>query len=327
MTTFREIYANATTDLEYFLPDVQAFDRKILLTGWLFHESNVYKAGSTGTIDQLFRDNFELTKVNSLSTLISNNADGEYFYDSSADITYIRSDNNPLTHHTIEGGRDYATLKNTALNRAAEFIRSYINRPILKRLGVGIQSESLQSYDDIIIKANAVLACSELVRPYDQDRADYLQSLAYNPEGNGFLDLIKSGEIALWHDKTLRDTQGKLLPVSVGSNTTGSIIDIRGQASADDTISVKIANGGTLTHGTANTSVTYNVFTGNDDGLQTQQVVTNEPISGAYQQCAHGLQIKWSYGVHTTGDTYYIECSNMIPEAGSPIKSYTIERK
>ena len=60
MSTYDEFFANATTDLEYFIPDIQAFDRKILVTGWIFYQSNVYRAGSTGTIESLFRDNFDL---------------------------------------------------------------------------------------------------------------------------------------------------------------------------------------------------------------------------------------------------------------------------
>ena len=56
-------------------------------------------------------------------------------------------------------------------------------------------------------------------------------------------------------------------------------------------------------------------------------MVSDEPISGAYQQLAHGLEIRFSYGVLTTNDTWEIECSGMIPESGSPVKTYTIERR
>ena len=327
MSTYDEFFANATTDLEYFIPDIQAFDRKILVTGWIFYQSNVYRAGSTGTIESLFRDNFDLGDPEAnLSTLISNNADGEWFYDSSADTLYIRSDNNPLTHHTIEGGRSYSTLKTTALSRGASFIRNYINRPIHKRLGVGTQGVSGQSWDDLLIKSNAVLACAELARPYDPDRADYLQNLAYNEEGTGWLDMIKSGEVSLWHDKTSRHNQGIVKRVSINSNSTANIIDVRGQASSDDFIKVIVSAGGTLTKGSANTSVKYSSYVSSSTGLQTQAFIENEPINGDYQNIGHGLQARWSYGVATTNDTFEIECSHSIPEAGSPLKSIQLER-
>ena len=327
MSTYDEYYANATTDLEHFIPDIGSFDRKVLITGWLYHSDSVYKAGNTGTVESLFRDSFDLgDPVANLSTLISNDTDGEWFYDSN-DTLYLRSDNNPLTHHTLEGGRTYATLKTTALARGASFIRNYINRPIHKRLGVGAQGSSGSSWDDLIIKANAVLACAELARPYDADSADYLQSLAYNPEGTGWLDMIKSGEVSMWHDKTSRHTQGIVKRVSINSNSTSNIIDVRGQASADDFIKVIISAGGTLTKGTANTSVKYSSYVASSTGLQTTSFIENEPINGDYQNIGHGLQARWSYGVTTTNDTWEIECSHSLPEAGSPIRAIQLERR
>lgn len=328
MSTYDEFYANATTDLEYFIPDIQAFDRKILITGWVFYQSNSYRAGSVGTIDSLFRDNFDLgDAVANLSTLLSNNTDGEWFYDSSDDTLYLRSDNNPLTHHTIEGGRSYSTLKTTALSRAASFIRNYINRPIHKRLGIGTQGVSEASWDDLLVKSNSVLACAELARPYDPDRADYLQSLAYNPEGTGWLDYIKSGEISMWHDKTSRHNQGIVKRVSINSSSTSNIIDVRGQASADDFIKVIISTGGTLTKGSANTTVKYTSYVSSSTGLQTQTFISAELITGAYQNIGHGLQARWSYGVLTTNDTWEVECSGSIPEAGSPVRTIQLERR
>ena len=328
MSTYDEVYANTGTDLEFYLPDIQAFDRRLLISEWITYSSKVYRSGSVGTIDELFRDNITLGSAeSSLANLQSNDTDGEWFYDSTNDIVYIRSDNTPVTHHTIEGGRSFSDLKTLALQKSAEFIRAYINKPIHKRIGVGIQGSSSRDYDDIIIKSNAALACASMVRPYEQDRADYLESLAYNDEKTGFLDLIKSGELSLWHDKSSRQNQGIVRRVSVNSNSTANITDVRGQATADDFIKVKITTGGTLTRGTANSSITYSVFTGDDSGLQVKEVVSNEIISGAYQQMAHGLQLRFSYGLLTTNDTWEIECSGMIPESGSPVKTYTIERR
>ena len=61
MSTYEESYSNTTTDLEYFVPDIQAFDRKIVITNWQTYASNIYLAGSTGTMDEVFRDNVYLT--------------------------------------------------------------------------------------------------------------------------------------------------------------------------------------------------------------------------------------------------------------------------
>tara|TARA_R100000808_G_scaffold7129_1_gene21020 strand:+ start:2665 stop:3642 length:978 start_codon:yes stop_codon:yes gene_type:complete len=325
MSTYDEFYANSTTDLELFLPNIGAFDRQVLITGWVFYQSNIYRAG-TGTVESCYRDSFDLgDPVANLSTLISNDTDGQWFY--SDETLYLRSDNNPLTHHTIEAGRSYSTLKTTALSRAASFIRNYINRPIHKRLGVGVQGSSESSWDDLIIKANAALACAELARPYDPERADYLESLAHNEAGTGWLDKIKSGEVSLWHDKTSRHNQGIVKRVSINSNSTSNIIDVRGHATADDLIKVIVSAGGTLTKGTANTSVKYSSYVSSSTGLQTQAFIENEPINGGYQNIGHGLQAQWSYGVTTTNDFWEVVCSGSIPEAGSPVRSIQLERR
>ena len=102
---------------------------------------------------------------------------------------------------------------------------------------------------------------------------------------------------------------------------------MRGQATADDFIKVIISAGGTLTKGTANTSVKYSSYVSSSTGLQTQSFIENEPINGDYQNIGHGLQARWSYGVTTTNDTWEIECSGAIPEAGSPVKTVQLERR
>ena len=125
----------------------------------------------------------------------------------------------------------------------------------------------------------------------------------------------------------MRHNQGIAKRVSINSSSTANIIDVRGQATADDFIKVIISAGGTLTKGTANTSVKYSSYVSSSTGLQTQSFIENEPINGDYQNIGHGLQARWSYGVTTTNDTWEIECSGAIPEAGSPVKTVQLERR
>jgi len=330
MSTYESAFCNATTDLEFVIPDIQQFDRKILITGWLPHQSNVYKAGSTGTVDTMFRDQFELASAqSSLSNLISSGSDGDWFYDSSTDISYLLSSNNPLTHHTIEGGRDYATLKSQAINRAAEFIRSYIDKPIYKRTGTGVQSVTARDYEDVIVRSNAILACTFLLMPYDPERAREIEKMAYDKEeAMGYLDQIKRGEIRLWHEVDKRRGEGVVTEVSVNSSTTGSIIDVRGKASATDLIKVIITTGGTFAAGTAS-PVKYSTYIGDDTGLKMKLTETTRIISGQYQNAAHGVEIKFSAGVYVADDEWQIEVVKYsdYPETQLPIKNSQAERR
>jgi hypothetical protein len=68
-------------------------------------------------------------------------------------------------------------------------------------------------------------------------------------------------------------------------------LDLRGRAGGVDydLIKVIIGTGGAL--GTA----TYNVFVKDSTGLKTNQVVTEEVITGDYQPLAYGLQIRFGH--------------------------------
>ena len=98
----------------------------------------------------------------------------------------------------------------------------------------------------------------------------------------------------MWHDKTMRHNQGIAKRVSVNSSSTSNIIDVRGHATADDFIKVIVSAGGTLTKGTANTSVKYSSYVSSSTGLQTQAFIESAPINGGYQSIGHGLQARWS---------------------------------
>ncbi len=330
MSTYEEALCNNTTDLEFVIPDIQQFDRKIVLSGWLVYGSNIYYAGSTGTVDTLFRDQFDLGDAE--ANLGALTEDGEWFYDSDTDVCYLYSLNNPLTHHTMEGGRNFTNLKNEAINRATEFVRSYINKPIYKRTGTGVQSPTARDYEDVVIRGTAILAASMMLMPYDPDRAMTLEKLVFDrEEGTGYLDMIKRGEIRLWHEVDKRLSEGVVHPVSLNSSTTGSIIDVKGRGTRSDVIMVKIttptSGNATIAAGTAST-VKFSTWVGDDTGLKVVAQEADRVVSGGYDSIGLGMYAKFSMGVYYVNDEWEIQVAahSDYPETQLQVKNTQAER-
>ena len=180
-----------------------------------------------------------------------------------------------------------------------------------------------------MINGNAGLACADLVRSVDPERAKDIEERYISPEGDGMLDLLKRGDYALWHEATYAKNEGLLRPISLNANTTGGILDTKITAlpSVDyDDVRVKITAGGTFTSGTANTSVKYSVFVKNDTGLAITEVVQSEEINGDYQGLAYGMYIRFSEGVYTTNDQWGIIVVGQPEEHGS-VKSEQVSRR
>jgi len=180
-----------------------------------------------------------------------------------------------------------------------------------------VQGATARDYEDIIIRCNAILACAYLVRPYDPDRADEIESQAYDREEElGYLDKIKRGEIRMWHETDFSKKKGIVNPVTYGGSSTGTIVNVEGTPSSTDRIKIIIANGGTMAYGTENTSITFSTYVKNDKGYKTELNVTTEAINGDLQSVGHGMFIQFSMGVYTTNDEWELEISSEHPETG-----------
>ena len=325
MSTRLEAFCNITTDLQGIEPSIDSFDRKRLVQNFVSHTTNVYVAHDSGYVDLAYVDGKEQSMQSSVSDV--DGAD-KAFYDSSADALYIYNSLDP-NNLTVEGAEDWATVKQRVVNEQADRIRSYINRPIFERLKTEDQGAASRTYDFVLINANAALAVAELMRPIDFQRAQDIEERYISPDSDGMLDRLKRGDYALWHEATYEKNEGRVVPVSLNTNTTGYIADTKvyGLPAVDfDDVRVKISNGGTFTSGSANTTVKYSVFTKNDDGLATNQVMTDEEINGSYQALAYNIYIRFSEGVYTTNDEWQIIVQGE-PEEHGTVKSEQISRR
>jgi hypothetical protein len=322
MTTFLEAICTQE-DMQAILPSLGDYNRNTVLTTWAIHSGNVYKSASSGRVDVLYRDGNELTSVSDLASVDS---DGEYYYDSSADVVYLYSNANPATNHTIEAGKDFTDTVNEARNRSSEIVRSIVAKPIYKKVGVGYQGESTRNYDEVLILSAAAIGVALMVRPFDMDLANEIEE-KYNNEGDppGMLQLVRDGFIKLHHEFSADRSQGLITPVSVNANTTGSIVDISGSPTRTDIVRIQITTGGTLTYGSAS-SVKYKVLSSSDTGLQTNTSVENETVTGGYDTLGYGTKFKASQGVYTAGDYWFVDMAAGIPETQNAIRTSTVRR-
>ena len=322
MSTYLEALCTQE-DMQSILPSLGEYNRNTVLTTWSIHSGNVYKSPSSGRVDMLYRDGNELTSVADLASVDS---DGEYFYDSSKDVVYLYSSANPSTNHTIETGKDFTDTVTEARNRASELVRSIVAKPIYKRKGVGYQGETARNYDEVLILSVAAIAVGLMVRPFDVELANEIEE-KYNNEGDppGILQLIRDGFIKLHHEFSADRSQGLIIPVSVNSSTTGSIVDVSGSPSRTDVLRIQITTGGTLAYGTAS-PVRYKVLASDDSGVQTTAIVEGEVLTGRYDTLGMGLKFKGSQGVFTAGDYWFIDAISGIPETQNPIRTSTARR-
>ena len=283
------------------------------------------RLNNTGHISQLYKDGVEMTSVTDTP-----NADNEYNYSSSTDsfqFFLASSSVSALNSAVFEASRDWSDLKTEAVKRASDFIRSLLPFPIYKNKGVGTSDAVANDYPEIIVRSTAVMAVESLIRPYDVDKADQIKSQAINDQNTGWLDMLRKGEITLYSSESEQRYKGILKEVSVNANTTGGIVDVKGRASTQwDAIKIIISAGGTITAGSANTSVTYSSFTRNEKGLKMNQDTTEEIIDCGWQSVGHDMWVRFSPGVYTTNDEYELEVSGIVDQAFTPIKTVRTSR-
>lgn len=326
MSTYEATYCDEENDLQYIEPNINSYNlRRVLPGDWIFSgTTNLYNLYSAGYVDQLFKDGEEMTKVDDTP-----NAEDEFNYAASTGVLQFYQENSSssiLNSLVIESGRDWNDTKVEAIRKASDFVRNVLPVPIYPRKGVGVASSTGNNYPEIIVRSTAIIACADLIRPFDKDKGDELMAMAMNPEGTGYLDMIRKGEIALSQDEGLAKNSGIIREVSINANTTGSIIDVRGRPTAVwDVIKIVISTAGTFTSGSAS-SVKYDTFISDDTSLKIDKSSDAEVIDGNFQDVGHGMQVRFSPGVYTLNDEWELEISGELDSRTLAVKHANAER-
>jgi hypothetical protein len=332
-----EAMCNITDDLQVIEPNLNSYNVRRALEGFIQSSGIVYTVGGTGYVSQLYRDGAELGSAQASAGAVD--SDSEWYYAESTDLLTVASALDPATEHFYEAGLDWETTKNTAVNRSSSFVREFLNKPIRKFSG-DEGSEEADSYQDIIVKCVAHLAVATIVKPYDFEKGMRIESVAYNEETNtGLLNLIKSGDIPLWDEVTNRKKDGIIKKISINASTTGGIADVwvpkSGPAVNFDRVKVVISDdgnsgsGASLLSGTSSPGIKYSVYTKSGDGMKVNQTVTSEEINGDFQTLAYGCTIRFSMASASSGtsakfytnDEWEIELDGKPTESGSGVKT------
>ena len=281
---------------------------------------------NSGYVSQLYKDGEVQTCVTDTP-----NANNEFEYDSGSDRTQFFMGGlsvSAMNCTVFESSRDWATLKTEAVNRASDFIRGFLPFPIYPNKGIGTADAVGNDYPEIIVRSTAIMAVESLIRPYDVEKADEIKSQAINEQGTGFLDMLRTGQVHLYSSESEYKKRGILRTISTNANTTGGIVDVRGTPSYEwDKIKIIISNGGTITEGSANSSVKFNSFVGNENGLKLQQMATDEVIDCYWQLVGHSMYVRFSAGLYTTNDEYELEISGVLDQRMTPIKRMHMSRR
>jgi hypothetical protein len=321
-----EAFCNITTDLQAIC-DIDSYDRKRVLPG-NFVESGVsglYYLHNSGFVSQLYMNGAEQTYVSDTP-----NAMNEWTYQAASDRldVYIGGSSvADMNSRNWEESQDFATLKTAVVNESSDLIRSYINRPIYRRKNADLQGASSREYDFILVRICALLAAADLVRRFDEEKADEIYSKAISSDGDGLLDRLKRGDFALWHETTNRSEDGIVQVVSIDSSTTGYPRDIKmhGPPSVDyDEVRLVISTGGSFAPGVSS-PVKFDVFVKNDNGLRMQKIVDAETMNGSYQTMAYGAMVAWQPGVYVANDEFSVIFQSSDVAVGS-VKSGQIYR-
>ena len=326
MSTYEASYCDTNTDLQYIEPNINNYNlRRILPGDWVASgTTDLYYLYSAGYVTQLFKDGEEMTSVTDTP-----NANKEFNYATGTGLLSFFLENSStslLDSAVIEAGRDWYDTKVEAVAKASDLVRNLLPVPIYPRKGVGMASATGNDWPEIIVRSTAIIACADLVRPFDKDKGDEIMAMAMNPEGTGYLDMIRTGQIALSQDEGMAKHGGIVREISINASTTGSIIDVRGTPTVDwDVIKIIISTAGTFTSGSAS-GVKYDTYVKDDTGLKIDKSSDAETIDGGFQDVGHGMQVRFSPGVYTINDQWELEVSGIIDSRTMAIKYATAER-
>ena len=326
MSTYEASYCDTNTDLQYIEPNINNYNlRRVLPGDWILSgTTDLYYLYSAGYVTQLFKDGEEMTSVTDTP-----NANKEFNYNTSTGLLsfYLTSSSvTILNSAVIESGRDWYDTKVEAVRKASDLCRNVLPVPIYPRKGVGMASSTGNDYPEIIVRSTAIIACADLVRPFDKEKGDELMAMAMNPDGTGYLDMVRTGQIALSQDEGLAKHSGIIREVSINANTTGSIIDVRGKPTVDwDVIKIIISTAGTFTSGSAS-GVKYDTYVKDDTGLKIDKSSDAEVIDGGFQDVGHGMQVRFSPGLFTISDEWELEISGIIDSRTMAVKFAEAER-
>ena len=322
MSTYEASYCSQS-DVTAILPEAGKYtQRSILAPNWVAsgttHLFYLHSAGGSG-YSVLFKDGKDLgaehgSEPSSTDQWRYVEADGRLEY-------YISGGSaNQLNGSVWEFGEDQDANLTKNIARASDFVRSMAGIPIYPRKGVGNASATGNDYPELIVRCTAYVCSSFITESYDEEQSNRLMAKVTNEDNTGFLDRLRSGEVTINQQESLDKNKGIVRRVSVGSSTS-DIVDVRGRPTVRwDLIQIKItSSNATLTRGSTS-SITYTTKGSNSDGLQVEEMVKDETVTGGWDYVGRGMYVRWSAGLLEQNSTWEMEVSGEIGDADTSVK-------
>jgi len=303
-------------DLKDVFPDLDEFDTKKPVYGWVVDSGSRYVAHDSGLVTVLFVDGKDLGSAQSSSSAVDTN--GEWYYDSATDATYYYNSSSNPVDLLMESGEDFATLKTRVMADASKYVDSKLDATLPREQFLLKDG----TYDYVIRRLTSLVAAYFLVKGKDPTSAI---AEALFEEAQMHIQDLNSGQAKLTFQNTGDASKGIVRKVSVSGSL--NIVDTRGDYHGSyDRIKVVITTGGAI--GTAK----YSVYTKNSDGLKNNLVLATETINGDYQTLAGGLQIRFQGSADNTtttaDDEWEVEVMGKYEDTDNPsIRSVKATRK
>ena len=271
-------------ELKRVFPQLDEYDQKTPIYGWTTTDTtHQYQANDTGLITQLYFDGIEGTSVTD-----SPNAIYEFNYSPTTDSVQVFLTTNAgatldPNDILVEAGEDFSAMVTQFRTDASRYLDSRLDPKLPKNQW----KDKNGNFDYMIIRTTALYAAAFMVKTKDPTSE---LATALMTEADNNVQLLNEGRAALSWQNTGDASRGVIRDIAYNDDQMRPV-DLRGRAGGVDydLIKVIIGTGGAL--GTA----TYNVFVKDSTGLKTNQVVTEEVITGDYQPLAYGLQIRFGH--------------------------------
>ena len=293
-------------ELKRIFPQMDEFDQKTPIYGWVEVTSNKYAAHDSGQVTQLFADGEDLGAAQSAHTDL--NVEGEWFYNSAEDVCYYYSASNPLDK-LMEGGEEFVGMVTQYRADASRYFDSRVD-PSLPREQLKDKSGN---YDYMVIRTVGLIAACFMIKTKDHTSelaASFMEEVEVN------LAMLNEGKAALSWQNTSDASQGIIRDIAY----TGALrpVDTRGEYSGTwDLIKLENEDAGVI--GTA----TYNVWGKDSNGLKQNKIVSDRKITGDFQPLAAGLEIRFAgaaddseavatdeWEIEVTGREEYVDSSD-----------------
>ena len=306
----------SSRDLKDVFPNLDEFDTKKPVYGWVVDSGSRYVAHDSGLVTQLFVDGKDLGSAQSAKTDVD--ANDEWFYDSATDAVYYYDDGSSPDDLLMEAGEDFATLKTRVMKDASNYVDSKLDATLPREQFLLKDG----TYDYLIRRLTGLVAAYFLVK--GKDPTSEIAEALFD-EAQMHIEDLNSGRAKLSFQNTGDASKGIVRKISVAGSL--NIVDTRGNYRGSyDRLKVIVTTGGAI--GTAK----YSVYAKDEDALKNNLVLQDEIINGDYQELAGGLQVRFQgssdASTGTLNDEWEVEVMGLYEETDNPaIRSVRMTRK